>query len=964
MSKITLTDLVNLENQTTAVNAINTNNTIVELAIDNTISRDGTNPNQMGANLDMNSHKIINLPAPLSATEPVRLGDIDAEFIGTPPGPVVDPSSGNASGPGFEGENALVWTNANVRFNNNVIEQISTDPSAVALITLGGTATVGDRINLRFVYGSNDITVGYTIVTGDSYANGRIMNGLVTAIANNTSLFNLNGAVVVGGVVTPSAGQTWGGYDTGAQIGFIVTTSSQAFAFDWNSQASMQMSYTVVGSGTETVTMVGAAGQFFNNTPALGGSTAGVLYQLPNAYDNNPAYITGRFVDGVPPPKGSLAFAMYTTSSQSATPNQRTANYGIFSNWIEDSTTGNLKSNWLLQNPQGGGTWFGAGVFSNYGGAPFSGGATIVDKGPGTFNAGSSYWLNNVHSIDNAGGQFRILSGNTDPVVFGASGGVGINTTPTGNTFTSGLGTFVTGAQTPTTGAGLSLTSSGSATSILSKNYAASTIPLVIQGAGITLTDTANGNIDVKIGVSNVASGQLTIAGSSGGAVVLKPTATASGTLSLPSATDTLVGKTTIDTFTNKTLDTAGTGNSFSINGVAVTANTGTGAVVRENTPTLVTPVLGVSTATSINKVVITTPASSATLTIPNGVTLTGPATSGTAATLENTETFTGVKTFNTSKLVLAGSVSGGTVLNAGTTPASNTITLPTATDTLVGKATADTFTNKTYDTAGAGNSFSINGLAATTNTGTGAVVRAASPTFSGSITAAAMTMSGQLNVAYASPNFSLIDTGTSFSYFQIQNAGGTNQIRVGSEGASGGALFTGSSGLAGVIGTTVSQPFQIFTNNTLRGTFQAGGGFSLGTATDPGSGSFVASGSVKSLSASAGIGYATGSGGTVTQASNRNTGVTLNTVSGAITLVSALNAAVSGATANSFTVTNSSVAAADTITVSQKSGTDKYLIFVTTVAAGSFVLTFYTTGGTSTEQPVFTFNVIKGVTS
>lgn len=46
------------------------------------------------------------------------------------------------------------------------------------------------------------------------------------------------------------------------------------------------------------------------------------------------------------------------------------------------------------------------------------------------------------------------------------------------------------------------------------------------------------------------------------------------------------------------------------------------------------------------------------------------------------------------------------------------------------------TLTNTTYDTAGTGNSFSINGLAATSNTGTGAVVRSASPTLTGIPTA------------------------------------------------------------------------------------------------------------------------------------------------------------------------------------------------------------------------------------
>ena len=110
--------------------------------------------------------------------------------------------------------------------------------------------------------------------------------------------------------------------------------------------------------------------------------------------------------------------------------------------------------------------------------------------------------------------------------------------------------------------------------------------------------------------------------------------------------------------------------------------------------------------------------------------------------------------------------------------------------------------------------------------------------------------------------------------------------------------------------------------------------------------------------SGTAGVGYATGAGGTVTQGTSRTTGVTLNKISGAITLFSAAGSA----TAATFTVTNSTVAATDVIILNQKSGTDLYDLMVTAVAAGSFNISFRTTGGTTTEQPVFNFAVIKGV--
>jgi len=76
MSKISLTSLVNLQNETTAVNAINNNNAALTTAFDNTLSRDGTSPNPMLSNLDMNSNQILNLPSPATTSSPARLVDV------------------------------------------------------------------------------------------------------------------------------------------------------------------------------------------------------------------------------------------------------------------------------------------------------------------------------------------------------------------------------------------------------------------------------------------------------------------------------------------------------------------------------------------------------------------------------------------------------------------------------------------------------------------------------------------------------------------------------------------------------------------------------------------------------------------------------------------------------------------------------------------------------------------------
>ena len=99
-------------------------------------------------------------------------------------------------------------------------------------------------------------------------------------------------------------------------------------------------------------------------------------------------------------------------------------------------------------------------------------------------------------------------------------------------------------------------------------------------------------------------------------------------------------GTNVVDATTHLSSLTLGSALPVASGGTGVTSSTGTTAVVLSTSPTLVTPVLGVASATSINKVALTAPATGSTLTIADGKTLTASNTLTLAGTDSTTMTF------------------------------------------------------------------------------------------------------------------------------------------------------------------------------------------------------------------------------------------------------------------------------------------------------------------------------------
>lgn len=121
--------------------------------------------------------------------------------------------------------------------------------------------------------------------------------------------------------------------------------------------------------------------------------------------------------------------------------------------------------------------------------------------------------------------------------------------------------------------------------------------------------------------------------------------------------------------------------------------------------------------------------------------------------------------------------------------------------------------------------------------------------------------------------------------------------------------------------------------------------------------------GSILSSNATTGIGYTTGAGGTVTQATNKATSVTLNKVTGLITMN---NAALAADTTVTFTLTDSAIAATDTVILNHASaGTAGAYTLNAQVAAGSATINVRNvTAGSLSEAIVIRFTVIKSISA
>lgn len=293
--------------------------------------------------------------------------------------------------------------------------------------------------------------------------------------------------------------------------------------------------------------------------------------------------------------------------------------------------------------------------------------------------------------------------------------------------------------------------------------------------------------------------------------------------------------------------------------------------------------------------------------------------------------------------------------------------------------------------------------------TGTGSIVRSASPTFTGTITAAAISTSGNVSIGgtlgvtgattlsstLAAGNTTITgtlavsSTSALSGVVTVNPAGSTTSAQIELAGTTNNWIGWNSNGTAAPAFTTRSAGTKLVFNKSLSGvaldyaigvesgflwqsvnTTAAGYRWYAGSTTHfaqlTSAAGFTCTGfRATSVVNTCGVGYGTGAGGTATQGSGsgKGTAVTLSTMCGEITMD---GAALAADTTVSFVLTNTAIQATDLLVLNHV-GTGTLGAYTLNANCGSGTATIYVrnvTAGSLSEAIVIGFAVFKAVTS
>lgn len=204
MPKVQLNDLSSLANETSVIATINANNAAIEEGFNNTVSRDGTSPNTLEDDINMNSNRIYNVPL-----VPLTNADVATKYYVDSLAGILDP-------------------------DNNAFENLEIDGT----LTVNGASDFNSAVNIDAALTADSATITGTLAVVDTLSaeNGTFL------VSNDKIHFNPAG----------NAGIELGRTDNIASTPYIDFHSSTDGTNDFDSR--------IIASGGTTSDGAGAIG--------------------------------------------------------------------------------------------------------------------------------------------------------------------------------------------------------------------------------------------------------------------------------------------------------------------------------------------------------------------------------------------------------------------------------------------------------------------------------------------------------------------------------------------------------------------------------------------------------------------------------------------------------------------------------------------------------------------------------
>lgn len=172
---------------------LNDNFDLVEAAVENTLSRDGTTPNSMAAQLDMDSNRVINVGQPVDDNDAARKKDVDLAISTSLPD-----QTGNANKALTSNGTTATWQFDNAQY------VVNTPAGDIAATTVQAAIDEldTDKVPRTATTGSAKLPTGTTAQRDGAPSAGWIRFNseyAVSEVYNGTSWTGLGGATGAGG---------------------------------------------------------------------------------------------------------------------------------------------------------------------------------------------------------------------------------------------------------------------------------------------------------------------------------------------------------------------------------------------------------------------------------------------------------------------------------------------------------------------------------------------------------------------------------------------------------------------------------------------------------------------------------------------------------------------------------------------------------------------------------------------